>query len=151
MWLIREGLGPGEGRHCPVGVLGFSAGGHLASWGATTFDGSLRPDFHMLIYATTNVETPVWDPWKARFGYPGTEANTVPKVSGRTPPLFAAVSTEDDITSYEENTAPYVAACKSAGVPTELVLASMGKHGHPMVDAWTKPCESWLRRGGWII
>ena len=35
------------------------------------------------------------------------------------------------------------------GVPTELVYASMGPHGHPMSPLWTRPCEAWLRANGW--
>ncbi len=39
-------------------------------------------------------ETPLWDPWTARLGYPGVEYNTGRLVDRRTPPVFAAVSTE---------------------------------------------------------
>jgi len=134
-----------------VGVIGFSAGGHLASVAATMFDADLKPNFQILVYATTNVETPLWDPWKARDGYPGPELNTVDKVNAKTPPLFAAVSTEDNITSYEENTRPYIEACQKAGVSTELVFKPMGQHGHAMVDTWTKPCEGWLHKHGWAV
>lgn len=42
----------------------------------------------------TSKETPLWDPWTARLGYPGVEYNTVRLVDRRTPPVFAAVSTE---------------------------------------------------------
>ena len=78
-----------------VGVIGFSAGGHLASVAATMFEKSVRPNFQMLIYAATNVETPFWNPWKARYGYPGQDANTCDRSTAQTPPLFAAVSTKD--------------------------------------------------------
>lgn len=46
-------------------------------------------------------ETPAWDPWLTRLGYPGIDFNTVKAVNAQTPPLFAAVSTEDEIASYD--------------------------------------------------
>ncbi|CAJ1344946.1 unnamed protein product [Effrenium voratum] len=138
----REGFDPAR-----IGVLGFSAGGHLATVAATCLEPP--PAFQILLYATTDVETPLWDPWKARLGYPGTDFNTVPKVSRRTAPVFAVVSTEDDVTSFKDNTWPYIEACKRHKVEAEYVHASMGPHGHGMLDVWTKPCERWLRAHGW--
>eukprot|EP00913_Durusdinium_trenchii_P032816 g30721.t1 len=82
-----------------IGVLGFSAGGHLASVLATHHPHLLA--FHILIYGSTDVETPAWDPWLTRLGYPGIDFNTVKAVNAQTPPLFAAVSTEDEIASYD--------------------------------------------------
>ncbi|CAJ1344945.1 unnamed protein product [Effrenium voratum] len=134
-------------RVARIGVLGFSAGGHLATVAATCLEPP--PAFQILLYATTDVETPLWDPWKARLGYPGTDFNTVPKVSRRTAPVFAVVSTEDDVTSFKDNTWPYIEACKRHKVEAEYVHASMGPHGHGMLDVWTKPCERWLRAHGW--
>ena len=134
-----------------VGVLGFSSGGHLASVAATMFPNDIRPNFHILVYATTNVETPPWWPWRARHGFPGPEFNTFDKVTRATPPLFAAVSKEDDVTTYEDNTLPYVEACWRAGVDAVCIFESMGGHGHGMVDAWTKPCEEWLKANNWAV
>ena len=101
---IRKRAAQCESHTDRVGVIGFSAGGHLASVAATMFDKDVQPNFQMLIYAATNVETPSWNPWKARFGYPGREANTFDKVTPKTPPLFAAVSKQDEVTTYAENT-----------------------------------------------
>ena len=43
----------------------------------------------------------------------------------------------------------HVNFCRGMGVEAEVVLASMGPHGHPMVDKWTMPCEKWLKKHGW--
>ena len=131
-----------------IGVLGFSAGGHLASFVAATATETLRPDFQILLYPCTNTETPARDPWKARLGYPGREANTFDMVTSSTPPCFIAVSTEDEISSYEENVKPYVEACRLNNVSCSVVHASMGSHGHGWHDAWTPKCEEWLAANG---
>ncbi len=56
-----------------------------------------------------------------------------------------------------EGTAKMLLAMKKAGVPTELHVYDAGGHGYGLrqrndlpVTHWTKPCEDWLKRAGWI-
>ena len=110
-----------------IGVLGSSAGGHLASYVASTVPSSLKPDFQILLYPACDVETPADDPWLARLGYPGPATNTFDLVTPATPPCFTAVSTFDEVSSFELNVEPLLAAYKANNVPYELVLEPIGK------------------------
>jgi len=58
-----------------IGVMGFSSGGHLASYAPAVLL-EHKPVFQILVYPSTDVETPPHDPWRARLGYPGPETNT---------------------------------------------------------------------------
>lgn len=122
-----------------VGVLGFSAGGHLAAalthnHEKRTYDPmddadqlSCKPDFCMLIY-------PAW-----------LDANTV---SEKHPPMFI-VQTKDD--ALVKPTIPYTEALKEKKVPTEFHLYDVGGHGyglrpsHHPVSKWPDLCEKWIR------
>jgi acetyl esterase/lipase len=132
-----------------VGVLGFSAGGHLAAAISTHFDQRLydridaaddqscRPDFAVVVY-------------------PGYLANAdkdfapnpdiVP--TAKTPPTFI-VQAEDD-TVHVENAVVYFMALKNANVPAELHIYSEGGHGYGLrrtelpVTTWPQSVEVWL-------
>jgi acetyl esterase/lipase len=138
-----------------IGIMGFSAGGHLAIATATSFEQrtyeasdeidqvSCRPDFAIPVYS----------------GYlkhkekdelaPGL---SVPK---ETPPVFL-VHGGDDIISPPEHSVYMYLALKKAGVPTELHIYATTAHdfgvrksdrGHPF-DKWTDTCAHWLRQQG---
>jgi acetyl esterase/lipase len=134
-----------------IGVLGFSAGGHLAATLCNNYekrvyepvDGadreSCRPDFALLIYPA----------------YLVTKDNKLApelKVSSRTPPTFIAM-TEDDPVRVECGL-QYYQALKNAGVPAEMHLYPRGGHGyglrpsHNDVSHWPKLAEAWLRSSG---
>jgi acetyl esterase/lipase len=133
-----------------IGVLGFSAGGHLAALLSTSFttrsyapadtaDGlSCRPDFAILIYPAYLIANDEGKTLAPEF-HP----------VAQTPPTFM-VQTEDD-TVHVENSLVYYRALKDVKVPAELHLFSEGGHGYGMrptalpVTAWPMLAEAWLR------
>jgi len=158
------GIDPGR-----VGILGFSAGGHLAATASTHFDGgdpkaedpidqsSSRPDFSILVYAVITLTDP--------FTHGGSRNNLLgnkpdPKlvedlsnekrVTERTPQAFL-VHTSEDTAVPPENSVLYYQACRKAGVPAEMHLFEKGRHGLGMgksglpFSAWPELCAGWLR------
>lgn len=132
-----------------VGLIGFSAGGHLAARLSTDFakrtypdtdeadHQDARPDFCLLIY-----------PAYLGSRTPGKVSEELP-VASNTPPTFL-VQTKDD-RPYVAGTILYDEALKKAGVPSTFHLFDTGGHGyglrpstHP-VAAWPGLCEPWLK------
>ena len=137
-----------------IGVLGFSAGGHLAAVLSTNFDTrtydavddadkvSCRPDFTLLIYPA----------------YLTTKSDQGPKlapelkVTAHTPPSFL-IQAEDDSVGVE-NSLVYYAALRAARVPAEAHLFAIGGHGYGLrstpqpITGWPHLAEAWLRALG---
>ena len=157
-----------------IGVIGFSAGGHLAASAATLFDApegrtgapldatSARPDFAALIYPVITLQPP--------FAHAGSRQNLLgaapaadlvdrlsveQRVTKETPPLFL-VHTFEDATVPIENTMVFYQALRRAGVPAEVHLYEKGPHGFGMrggfgqTSAWHDRLEEWLRGHGWL-
>ncbi len=138
-----------------IGMVGFSAGGHLAIATATNFEKrtyepiddidkvSCRPDFAILVY-------PGYLKAKDRDELaPGL------RIPAGTPPIFLAHGGEDIISSPEQSVVMYL-ALKRAGVPAELHIYAGAAHDfgvrpsdHPC-SAWTKSCADWLRHQGFV-
>ena len=137
-----------------IGVLGFSAGGHLAAWSATNFDkraydkvdaadeASCRPDFAVMIYPGGVVKGGT------------TELSPTIHVTPQTPPCFFAHAGDDRVSP--ENSIMMWLALKRAGVPAELHVYASGGHGFGMrptgkpAATWPKRCEDWLHAMGVI-
>jgi len=137
-----------------IGMLGFSAGGHLTAKASTTFatrsydsldtvdTNSCRPDFTVLVYPAYLVEK---DASSIKAEFP---------ISKETPPAFLAHAYDDPVTP--ESSLFYFLALKRASVPAELHVYSTGGHGFGLRKAdspshtWPKRCEEWLRAGSWI-
>lgn len=132
-----------------IGVMGFSAGGHLAGMAATGKDPALRPNAQILVYPAIDGSKPAWWPWKSCDGHPPQEASPLFRIDSTTPPAFLTVSSEDDCCSAEDNTLPYAERLQAAGVPVEHLVMPMGKHGHGLKGGWVPICEAWLARRGW--
>ena len=135
-----------------IGMLGFSAGGHLTAWAATNFDkraydpvdaadqASCRPDFAVLIYPGGVVKRKT--------------AELAPeiRVTSQTPPCFFAHAGDDRVNS--ENSVAMYLAVKRAGVPAELHIYTSGGHGFGLrptgkpASTWPMRCEEWLRDMG---
>ena len=133
-----------------IGVLGFSAGGHLNVNLSNNFDRraykvvddadqvSCRPDFSMPIY-------PAYLVLKNQNSQLAPEL----KVTTNTPPTFL-IQTEDDVIQVE-NSLVYYKALKNAGVLVEMHLYSDGGHGYglrpsgKLVSSWPKRAENWMR------
>ena len=155
-----------------VGILGFSAGGHLASTLATHFEAgdpsapdpldrlSSRPDLAVLIYPVISLQEP--------HGHDGSRQNLLgadaPEelaaslsnhlhVTSGTPPTFL-VHTSDDAGVPAENSLLLALALRGAGVAVELHLYESGPHGFglaegdPVLGTWPAHCAAWLRRHG---
>lgn len=155
-----------------VGVLGFSAGGHLASTAATHFDAgdakaadavdreSCRPDFAVLGYPVITLVPP-----HAHMGSARNLLGANPDkdllaslcnermVTDKTPPTFLFHST-DDKAVVVQNSEMYVEAAKKAGVPVELAVYKQGGHGYGLGrkgqdnEAWPAACAAWLKSRG---
>jgi acetyl esterase/lipase len=136
-----------------IGVLGFSAGGHLAALLSNDYDSrsypffddadraSCRPDFAVLIYPaylTRDEDRTLLAP---EF-----------KVTAHTPPTFL-IQTEDD-TVHVENSLSYYRALTAAKVSAEMHLFSTGGHGYGLrptpeaVSQWPVLAEAWFRTRG---
>jgi acetyl esterase/lipase len=135
-----------------IGLLGFSAGGHLAAWASTNFDRKTyppvdaadkvecRPDFSVLIY-------PAYLLKKGNTGL----ADEI-KVDSQTPPTFLVHAGDDPVTV--ESSVQYYLALKQAKVPAEMHIFSSGGHGYGIlpgkkpVSEWPRRLEEWMRSTG---
>ncbi len=157
-----------------IGIIGFSAGGHLASSTATHFDDgnasatdavdkvSCRPDLAILCYPVITMTDP--------FTHAGSRANllgTTPsrelvefmssekQVTPKTPPCFL-LQTSDDAVVPMENALMFALACHKAGVPCELHMYEHGPHGiglggnDPIWSTWPKLCAAWMDKRGFF-
>lgn len=142
-----------------TGVVGFSAGGHLAAmcchpgeYGSS----AAPPDFAVLCYPVIAMDEQGHAGSTAALL--GTDADTRTRmhfsvdtvVGPRTPPSFLW-HTADDPSVPVENSLRYTAACRAAGVPVELHVFEHGRHGLGLaggtpVAAWQGLCSDWLAR-----
>jgi len=134
-----------------IGVLGFSAGGHLVAAVSTHFDKRLypavdaadkescRPDFAVALYPGHMRENT-----SKEF-----ELNPTIPVTGKTPPTFL-LQAEDDPVDAVENSLVYYFALKKAGVPAEMHLYAHGGHAFGLrrtklpITGWPQLVETWL-------
>jgi acetyl esterase/lipase len=139
-----------------IGVLGFSAGGHMVAAMSTHFGHRLysavdaadkescRPDFAVALYP----------------GHLSRAADSIAlkpdiQVTAQTPPTFL-LQNEDDHVDRVENALSYYAALKKAKVPVEMHLYAEGGHGFGLrrtklpVTGWPQLVETWLRTIGMI-
>ena len=152
-----------------VGIMGFSAGGHLTSTAATHFDAgdanasdpiekqSSRPDVAIVCYPVITMTDP--------FAHAGSRKNLLgdnpsqelinllsseKQVTEKTPPTFI-FHTEDDKGVPVENSLMFAAALRKAKVPYEMHIYETGRHGvglakdNPALSTWPKLLENWLR------
>lgn len=157
-----------------IGILGFSAGGHLASTAATHFDDgdksssdavaqqSSRPDFAVLCYPVISLTE--------KFAHTGSAKNLLgdqatpemlenlsndKQVTPKTPPTFLFHTGEDSGVPVENSLAFY-AACRKANVPAELHVYQHGPHGvglapaDPAVYGWKDRLADWLKANGFL-
>ena len=152
-----------------IGVMGASAGGHLAASAGTLFDHSLgrtgapldsvsaRPDFLMLMYPVIAMEGPAAHAGsrKALLGAnPSAETlnlmSVEKQVSAKTPPTVL-FHTQDDGTVPVENSIMFYQALTRAKVPAELYVFERAGHGMGMrtgqgnASLWPRRAEEWLR------
>lgn len=137
-----------------VGILGFSAGGHLSASASTNYEAraytaadeadkeNCRPDFTILVYPAYLTTTDL------------TKLAPEIKVSDKTPPAFI-VQTQDDAV-HVENAYVYALALKNAKVGAELHVYPAGGHGYGLrpsantVSHWPERAAEWLSTQGWL-
>ncbi len=145
-----------------IGVMGFSAGGHLASTLSTHFQEGERPDFAVLVYPVISFTT--------HYTHSGSMRNLLGdqpdvslvwdlsnelKVTSQTPPTFL-FHTNGDTGVPPENSVLYYLALRSAGVPAELHIYQNGPHGvglapkDPVLSTWPARLKDWLMVRGII-
>jgi len=134
-----------------IGVLGFSAGGHLVAAISTNFEKRLytavdaadkescRPDFAVALYPGHLLENT-----SKEF-----ELNPYVPVTGQTPPTFLLQATDDPVDTVQ-NSLVYYIALKNAGVPVEMHLYAQGGHAFGLrrtelpITGWPQLVEAWL-------
>jgi acetyl esterase/lipase len=148
-----------------IGIMGFSAGGHLASTAGTHFTKnyienpehiSLRPDFMILIYPVISFDSAI--------AHRGSEHNLLgpnpsrkqlkefsneKQVTTQTPPAFLVHARDDDAVPYA-NSLVFADALKKHGIATEVYLFDKGGHGFGMNNKtshtdWMKICIRWIK------
>lgn len=150
-----------------VGVVGFSAGGHLAATLATHFGTAripnpdrvnLRPDFAMLIYPVISMDESITHAG-SRTGLLGNSPTAAQirdfsnelQVTNATPPTLILHAVDDDLVDVE-NSIRYLQALKSAGVPVDAHFFAQGQHGFFLLprDAWQSMFIDWMSTNGWL-
>jgi acetyl esterase/lipase len=149
-----------------IGIMGFSAGGHLASTAATHFEKwyienientSLRPDFQILVYPVISMT--------AALTHTGSRDNLLGKnpsredvdlfsnelqVQSDTPPAYLTHTADDKVVDVD-NSIVYFEKLRNHKVPVEMHIYPMGDHGfifrHP---GWMEPLFSWLESNAWL-
>jgi acetyl esterase/lipase len=155
-----------------IGVMGFSAGGHLAGTASTLYDDpvytprdrvSARPDFSILIYGVLSMQDGVT--------HEGSQQNLLGQnpskelkdrfsnelhVDKEIPSAFL-VHSADDKTVPVANSLLYYQALTRAGVPGELHIYESGGHGYGLApdgaseSLWPEACRAWLVKHGWAV
>lgn len=143
-----------------IGIMGFSAGGHLTAAASTTFDKrtydaidaadqvSCRPDFAVLVYPGGVVQKKEGAAPAADGTFNGALSPEI-RVTEKTPQAFLVMAHEDRVNS--ENCIFYYLALKQAKVPAEMHIYAAGAHGFGMrpgklpANAWPARCEEWMR------
>lgn len=173
--MVRSNPAYGGKNPDRIGILGFSAGGHLASTAGTQFEegkpdaadlierASSRPDFMVLVYPVITMT--------AKHQHAGSRKNLLGKdsedpklmeemssekrVTARTPPTFLIHTTEDKGVP-PENSIDFYLALRAAKVPAEMHIYEKGNHGfglangRPGPSSWPDRCIDWLRGRGFL-
>jgi acetyl esterase/lipase len=149
-----------------IGIMGFSAGGHLAATAGTHFEInyidnpnhiSLRPDFMILIYPVISFKIPI-----AHMGSvhnllgPNPSAEKINEFSNEmhvtdfTPPTFLVHAKDDNAVPYA-NSMVFAEALKNHHIPVKVYLYEQGGHGFGMTNktsnqSWMDLCIEWIRK-----
>ena len=152
-----------------IGIMGFSAGGHLASTLSTHFSEkvyepndatSARPDFSILIYPVVSMDSSITHMGSGNFllgQKPSKEqvkrfSNEL-QVTEQTPPAFLIHSLDDNVVPVQ-NSINYALALKKFNIPCELHIYEKGGHGYGLSrstdteSSWPEACKKWLKARG---
>jgi acetyl esterase/lipase len=167
--LVRARAGDWRVNPKRIGIMGSSAGGHLASTLLTHFDEgrpeaediverqSSRPDLGILCYAVITLGPNTHQGSKQNLLGPDPPPELVKllsneqQVTPQTPPCFIWHTWEDTAVKVE-NSLDFAAALRRAGVPFDLHIYQHGRHGIGLANGhpWTADCIFWLREQGFV-
>jgi acetyl esterase/lipase len=153
-----------------VGIMGFSAGGHLVTTVATHFNKtvlknpkktSLRPDFLIAVYPVVSFADSLthWDSRNNLIGPDITperikEYSNELQVTENTPPTFLVSAIDDEVVKVQ-NSLYFEAALRQHRVPVKIFLYARGGHGFgvdhikDVAVQWTEPCFKWILSEKW--
>jgi acetyl esterase/lipase len=155
-----------------IGVIGFSAGGHLAATMATQFDSgdpsaadpieqvSSRPDFAVLLYPVITLTDEPYVHKQSRLALVGNRRelwaslSADQRVTPDTPPVFIAQASTDTVVP-PENSVLFYSACLRNNVSAELHIFQHGPHGFglaandPALSVWPQLLMAWMTRNHW--
>lgn len=158
MRIVRSHAAAWRVRADRVGIMGGSAGGHLAATLSTLCGGDVRPDFQVLLYPVITMEEGVTND--------GTRRNLLGdnppqelldrysldlQVTGSTPQAFIILSADDGVSP--DNSIRYFRALRRSGVSAALHIYPSGGHGWGFRDSfeykplWTAELGKWLHEG----
>jgi acetyl esterase/lipase len=166
--LIRERADEWKIDQHKIGIMGFSAGGHLASTAGTHFEDaltdnkneiSIRPDFMILVYPVISLTDSLGHlgsreyllgktPSDKQIRYFSNEL----QVTKRTPPAFIILAGDDTVVK-PENSLRFYDALKMNGVPSEMHIYSSGEHGFlktPPFEEWFGRCCFWMKNNNFL-
>jgi len=149
-----------------IGIMGFSAGGHLASTAATHFEKSyienpnnisLRPDFQILVYPVITM--------KDGLTHGGSRDNLIGKnptaadietfsnelqIKANTPPAYLTHAADDKLVDVD-NSISYFENLRKSKVEVEMHIYPKGDHGFIFRHkGWMEPLFDWLTRNNWL-
>lgn len=152
-----------------LGVMGFSAGGHLVTTAGTHFDTTkipdaqetnLRPDFVVAVYPVVSFSDALTH-WNSRNNLIGptfseediTFFSNEKQVTDKTPAMYLVSAIDDDVVKVE-NSLQLEAALRQHEIPVEIYLYANGGHGFGVDNKtaqkqWTKPCIQWILGEQW--
>ncbi len=164
--LVRENAAKWGVDPNKIGIMGFSAGGHLASTEATHFEKSyipnnnntsLRPDFQILVYPVISMQDSLThgDSRKNLLGKnPSKEIMNLfsneMQITKNSPPAYLTHAADDDVVDVD-NSISYFEKLRHNKVDVEIHIYPKGGHGfifrHP---GWMEPLLLWMKRNNWI-
>ncbi|MBK7713582.1 MAG: alpha/beta hydrolase [Bacteroidales bacterium] len=167
--LVRERAAEWNIKSDRIGIMGFSAGGHLAATAGTHFEHaltedktgiSIRPDFMILVYPVISLSDSLGhigsreyllgkNPSEKQIRYFSNEL----QVTKTTPPAFIILAGDDTVVK-PENSFRFYNALRMNGVASEMHIYAAGEHGFlktPPFEEWFGRCAFWLNCNGWIM
>ncbi len=162
--LVRENAAKWGIDTGKVGIMGFSAGGHLASTAATHFNKAyiqnddntnLRPNFQILVYPVISMQDKLThlDSRKNLLGSNPSkdiidEFSNELQVNENTPPAYITQAADDKVVDVD-NSIVYFEALRHHNVPVEMHIYPKGNHGFVLglpADEWITPIFKWMRK-----
>lgn len=165
---VREKAKEWQVDPAKIGIMGFSAGGHLAATAGTHYDSSfvdnpqktsLRPDFMILVYPVIS--------FLDKIGHKGSASNLLGpspamervkyfsnelQVASSAPPAYLTHAGDDTVVPVS-NSIRFYEALNAKGIATDMHIYAKGEHGYlkvPSFDEWFGRCLHWMRTTGFM-